>query len=386
MHHVPRVQLEAYAQPVTRSCLKVDLTAKADFRWEDEYHGREEPFWLLVLDCNEETILYSYYFTLSRNAEVFSTEFILPLFEVMHPLYFIKVISDRWVCPENVLPLSFKKMVLPTRFSAPHELQDIQPITVSSLDPIARDMRISHLNQVQTQAYNAVVNSSHNVFLGAAEGSGKFTLALLAASQVLDKQKKTVIVVKQEVMNHRYHYIKKLFPKKVVAKTVGELASDTKFLVNADVLLTTPGAWDVLTRRWRSRKGFSEVALVVVDGLHLMGEGDGTLDVVISRMRIISSENPNAFRLLCLSAPLADYTEVADWIGSPAETTINFHPSVRPNNVEVIFKTFDQPLRESRLHMMQKSLMRSVLHDGRSTLVVVDTQRQAKLTAVDLVS
>ena len=120
-----------------------------------------------MLDCNEETILYSYYFTLSKQEESFSTQFIVPLFEVMHPLYYIKVISDRWICADNVLPLSFKNMVLPSRFSPPQELLDLQPIPIQSLDPIARELKINYLNQIQTQAYPAFANSQANVFLGA---------------------------------------------------------------------------------------------------------------------------------------------------------------------------------------------------------------------------
>lgn len=92
----------------------------------------------MVLDCNEETILYSYYFTLSKSDDSFSTQFIVPLFEVMHPLYYIKVISDRWICADNVLPLSFKSMILPAKFSQPQELLDLQPIPAHSLDPIAK--------------------------------------------------------------------------------------------------------------------------------------------------------------------------------------------------------------------------------------------------------
>lgn len=56
----------------------------------------------------------------------------------MHPLYYIKVISDRWICADNVLPLSFKSMVLPSRFSQPQELLDLQPIPAHSLDPVAK--------------------------------------------------------------------------------------------------------------------------------------------------------------------------------------------------------------------------------------------------------
>lgn len=35
VHHVPRVEINAYAQPITRSCLKVELIIKSDFKWDD---------------------------------------------------------------------------------------------------------------------------------------------------------------------------------------------------------------------------------------------------------------------------------------------------------------------------------------------------------------
>lgn len=125
---------------------------------------------------------------------------------------------------------------------------------------------------------------------------------------------------------------------------------------------------------------------MVVDNLHLLSEGGSALEVVISRMRSIGSEVPDQFRLICLSCSLADFREVAEWVGAPAENTFNFHPSVRPNSVEVVFHSFDQPFRESRLHMMQKQLMASILHYGRSTLVVASDKKQARMTALDLVS
>lgn len=131
---------------------------------------------------------------------MFSTQFIVPLYEVMHPLYYIKVISDRWVCSDNVLPLSFKNMILPSKFSPPQEILDLQPIPANSLDPIARDMKISYLNQIQTQAYSAFINSKDNVFLGASEGSGKFSLAVLSINQVLNQQKKVVLIVSHSVI------------------------------------------------------------------------------------------------------------------------------------------------------------------------------------------
>jgi hypothetical protein len=65
---------------MSRSCLKIELNIKGDFKWENMYHGREEPFWLFVLDCNEENLLFSYFFTLSEKELSFYITFIVPLF------------------------------------------------------------------------------------------------------------------------------------------------------------------------------------------------------------------------------------------------------------------------------------------------------------------
>ena len=73
-------------------------------------------------------------------------------------------------------------------------------------------------------------------------------------------------------------------------------------------------------------------------------------------------------------------------MGCPTENILNFHTSVRPNSVEVIFNSYDQPFRESRLHMMQKNLIQTILHYNRSTLVIVNDKKQARITALDLVS
>ena len=176
----------------------------------------------------------------------------------MHPLYYIKVISDRWVCHDNILPLSFKSIILPSKFSPPIELLDMQPIPATNLDPIAKELRISYLNQVQTQAYHSFINSTENVFLGAAEGSGKFTLAILAVNQALQNHKKAVIIVSHQVIaQKRCHYLSKIFAKKKVARTFEDLNKDIQVLSSADIILTTPEAFDVLTRRWKNRKGFN---------------------------------------------------------------------------------------------------------------------------------
>lgn len=44
-----------------------------------------------------------------------------------------QVVSDKWLGCEAVLPVSFRHLILPEKFSPPTELLDLQPLPVSAL-------------------------------------------------------------------------------------------------------------------------------------------------------------------------------------------------------------------------------------------------------------
>ena len=83
---------------------------------------------------------------------------------------------------------------------------------------------------------------------------------------------------------------------------------------------------------------------------------------------------------------MADYEEMGEWIGAPSENIFNFHPSIKQNMVEIIFSSYDQHLRESRLYMMQKNVVNMVKSYGRNAVAFVSDKRQMKLTALDFVT
>lgn len=77
-------------------------------------------------------------------------------------------------------------------------------------------------------------------------------------SQTLQQHRKVVLVVSHKVIaQKKTALLTKVLNKKKVARTFEDLNKDSQVLANADVIVTTPEAWDVLTRRWKSRKGFS---------------------------------------------------------------------------------------------------------------------------------
>ena len=63
--YVPRLELEVTLLPLTRAILKVHLSIKPNFTWNDRWNGKSEPFWIFV--DNESEILHSEFFVLHKN-------------------------------------------------------------------------------------------------------------------------------------------------------------------------------------------------------------------------------------------------------------------------------------------------------------------------------
>lgn len=110
IHQFPKLDLVSHIQPVTRSTLSVELTITADFQWDEKVHGHAEAFWIFVEDVDSEIILHHEYFLLKQKfvEEDHVLKMFVPIFEPLPPQYFIRVVSDRWIGCETVLPVSFR--------------------------------------------------------------------------------------------------------------------------------------------------------------------------------------------------------------------------------------------------------------------------------------
>ena len=104
VHQFPKLELSVHVQPITRSTLRVELTITPDFQWEERLHANSQAFWILVEDVDSEVILHHEYFLLkSKFAEdEHLVKFFVPVFEPLPPQYFIRVVSDKWICKSNL--------------------------------------------------------------------------------------------------------------------------------------------------------------------------------------------------------------------------------------------------------------------------------------------
>ena len=404
IHQLPKLVLTGQVQPITRSMLRVELTVQPDFQWDDKVHGFAEPFWIWVEDVDGETILHHELFILKKQyaAEEHYLSFTIPIHDPMPPQYFVRVCSDRWLGSETVLPISFRHLILPEKQLPPTELLDLQALPITEL---ANEKFISlyanqfdHFNPIQTQVFNTLYKTDTNTFVGAFAGSGKTVCAELAVFRALSQRKATggarivYIAPLPALAKERFNDWQKRFGQKLGYKVVmltGDSTADLKLLAEGTIIIATPEQWDVMSRRWTTRKNVQNVHLFIVDELHLINGSSGpVLEVILSRMRFIAQQTGNPIRIVALATSVANAKDLADWIGAPPNSWFNFHPAVRPLPLEIRVQGFDINSHTARQLAMSKPCYVHIkrLSPEKPVLVFVPSRKQARTVAIDLMT
>ncbi|KAK6123255.1 hypothetical protein DH2020_043012 [Rehmannia glutinosa] len=383
---------------------RVELTITPDFQWDDKVHGYVEPFWIIVEDNDGEDILHHEYFMLKKQYidEDHTLNFTIPIYEPLRLQYFINVVSDRWLGAQTVLPVSFRHLILPEKYPPPTELLDLQPLPVTALRNPTHEalyQHFKHFNSVQTQVLTILYNSDDNVLVAAPTGSGKTICAEFAIlrnhQKGLDSVMRAVYIAPIEALSkERYHDWKKKFGEGLgmrVVELTGETATDLKLLEKGQIIISTPEKWDALSRRWKQRKHVQQVSLFIIDELHLIGVQSGpVLEIIVSRMRYITSQLENKIRIVALSTSLANAKDLGEeWIGATSHGLFNFPPGVRPVPLEIHIQGVDIANFEARMQAMTNPTYTAIVQhakNGKPAIVFVPTRKHARLTAVDLMT
>lgn len=89
--------------------------------------------------------------------------------------------------------------------------------------------------------------------------------------------------------------LEKKIGKKVVELT-GDTSPDIRAIKESHVIVTTPEKWDGISRSWQTRNYVKDVALIVIDEIHLLGEDRGpVLEVIVSRFVLYIKLHVNKF-------------------------------------------------------------------------------------------
>ncbi|KAK4477790.1 hypothetical protein RD792_017052 [Penstemon davidsonii] len=396
--YFPTVQLFARVSPITRTVLKVDLTIKPDFVWKDRFHGTAQRWWILVEDSENDHIYHSELFTLTKKmakGEPQKLSFTIPIFEPHPPQYFIRAISDSWLHSDAFYTISFQNLALPEAYTTHTELLDLKPLPVTALRNGTYEalFKFTHFNPIQTQAFHVLYHTDQNVLLGAPTGSGKTISAELAIDLVVAPMQVIYIaplkaIVRERMNDWRKRLVSQL-GKKMVEMT-GDYTPDFEALLAADIIISTPEKWDGISRNWHTRGYVKKVGLMILDEIHLLGADRGPiLEVIISRMRYISSQTERSVRFVGLSTALANAHDLADWLGVQENGLFNFKPSVRPVPLEVHIQASGYPGKYycPRMNSMNKPSYAAICTHSptKPVLIFVSSRRQTRLTALDLI-
>eukprot|EP01064_Diplonema_japonicum_P012366 TRINITY_DN19848_c0_g1_i1.p1 TRINITY_DN19848_c0_g1~~TRINITY_DN19848_c0_g1_i1.p1 ORF type:complete len:2149 (+),score=712.76 TRINITY_DN19848_c0_g1_i1:40-6486(+) len=403
IHMIPKLVIDTdrtFLLPITRSMARIETCVVADFQFDKKYHGAAEAFHIFIEDPDGERILHHEPFILKEKHvnEEHYLYFNVPIFEPMPPQYFLKIVSDRWLWSEAVVPVSFRGMILPEKSPAHTELHDLKPLPVSALGIPAYEglyPGIKTLNPIQTQVFHTVYKTADNALICAPVGSGKTMLAefafLAMFNEAQGQRVRGVYVAPTDDQVAATHEVWKVKFGEKLGKTVvvltGDTAIDLKLLESGEIIMTTAKWWDKLSRRWQKRRNITTVKLFVADDLHMLSTIDGpTMEIVVSRMRYISSntqQDGKKIRIVGLAHSLLHAKDVGMWLGCPSPAVFNFHPSARPTPIEISLRGFDQPGFSTRTISMHKPAYLAVKQQAQGKPVIIFTP--SKRVTYDLV-
>jgi activating signal cointegrator complex subunit 3 len=406
LNRIPRVEISHRIIPITPDLVTVELTLHLTNRdWADAWSGMAEPFHVFLDDPDSEDIYFHTQLTVNKRERfepiVIATT--VPLMDPKPNQLTVSIVSDRYVGLEFfdsiTVPKSIKLAAMDGS-TKPTTLLDLHPLPVESAleNPKFQSLfSFSHFNPIQTQVFHQLYHEDVNVLVGAPTGSGKTALAELAMLRVLNdarKRRKIIYIAPMKALSKEriadwQTRIEKGLGKRVEELT-GDFTPDSEALQKADVLVTTPEKWDGVSRNWRNRDYVKNVALVIIDEIHLLGQERGAiLEVIVSRMRHISSQTKSPVRFIGLSTALANPSEIASWLNVNVFTGLfNFKPSVRPVPMTVHVQGFPEKHYCPRMATMNKPCLQAMktYSPEKPVIVFVSSRRQTRLTAFDLIT
>ncbi|KAM0684055.1 putative steryl acetyl hydrolase mug81 [Mitosporidium daphniae] len=198
----------------------------------------------------------------------------------------------------------------------------------------------SHFNRMQSVVFPTAFSTNENLLVCAPTGSGKTDVALIAILRVIWSHCSVQVDREDSCLTLKLdrHAFKIIYiaPMKALAAEIsskyrqrlgslgivvneytGDIRLSSRELDDANILVSTPEKWDVLTRN----PAFSDsmlgaaVKLIIIDEVHLLQDTRGSvLETIVARTLRYVEGAQRMVRIIGLSATLPNFMDVAEWL------------------------------------------------------------------------
>lgn len=395
LQQFPRLNLGYFAQPITPSLLRVQLEIVPQWTWNANVHNKNENFLMLVEDCNGTKVLHTDTFTVSQQyiGKEHFLEFFVPILDPIEPAYFVSFISEKWLQSEWKIPVLLSDTKIPKKFPPFTDVEGSQNFPTSTLrvSEYVDTFDFSHFNRFQSQLFSTLYKSNNNTFIGLSKGSGKTACAELAILNNWKQGKDRIVYicpvqekidVLAKVWSNKYKHL-----EKKIGKLSGDIAKDLAVLNSSHLVLSTPEYFDALSRRWRQRKAVQAVDLLIVDDVHVIGNGIQGVkyETVISRLRLIGAQLEREIRIVALSSPLANGRDFGEWIGCSKQDIFNFLPENRFNKIKEI-RLQSVSADKGGSGLLEQAYSNLIANELKGSIVFVSSRKQCVDVATEIIA
>ena len=386
----PRFEYNLSAQPISRNLIEIEILIKKNFDWDYNIHGNSQFLWILVLDCDQENLIYYQPIIFYKDNYEKTFKFKIFIEEPYSPNYFVKVMNDQWLKSSITLPLSFMDIIPVAKFPFPTDLSeniDLEPSLVF-LKKYSQILEIEKFNAIQHEVFSSFYDTFENIFLGALEGSDKLKIAYSSIIRLYEEDKeknsKTVILFPYYINQSEIKILKNISDLFNLKQTIleGDLQEDIKKLKNNNIIISTVKNFDKLSRNYKKRENLKEIRLLICNDIHFVNKKKMNYEVLLSKLKLYYNLIDKKVRFLILSRPISNFDSICDWLQIKPEFAYNFPPSLRKNDIDIIFLGFEKiNPKELLLNMTQKifSLIKLNNFENKKIVIVTENRQNARI-------
>eukprot|EP00536_Pseudo-nitzschia_multiseries_P002204 jgi/Psemu1/322449/estExt_fgenesh1_pg.C_290027 len=169
----------------------------------------------------------------------------------------------------------------------------------------------------------------------------------------------------------------------IVRELTGDMQLTRAEAQSANVIVTTPEKWDVVTRKSGADDNSlgNQCGLLIIDEVHLLADDRGAvIESVVARLHRLVESRQKQQRIVGLSATLPNYKDVAEFLQVPERGLFYFGPEHRPVPMQQTFvgvtgNIKDRFLMENKMNDVCYEMVKDSLARGYQVMVFVHSRK-----------